>query len=161
MLLQVSPSVVLVNRQGIPEEARPIADPHVTLLRGVSMAPLLGTLGPQAAEVLAALPPLPDPRLGTRLHLATRPPHPTKDPPGTTHPLRTWFRTVENQAAFHDALEQVVLVLAQLAARPFPHPERHRFFHLSCFNNRGGDGMRSIGDICAEDALPMGLQSAE
>lgn len=148
LLARVPPSCVPplspALRARLPPEARPIDDPHITLLRGASMAPLVGVLD---AGITARLPPPPLPRFSAVLHRATRGPHPTKDPPGSALPRTTWFRAVVEQDRCHAVLAEIVAMLAAESARPFPHPEPDRFFHLSCWNDRGGDGMRSIGDI--------------
>lgn len=127
------------------------------------MAPLLGHLTP---AVLDALPPFPLPVFAPGLFLAERPPHPDKDPPTEQRPRRTWFRRVASQDRCHAVLEAIVDELRAASGQPFPHPEADRFFHLSCWNNRGGEGRRSIGDIGPGDdrrigAGAAGAQSAE
>lgn len=128
---------------------------HVTLLRTAGMAPLVPVLGPEAAALCARLPGVPASVLLPSLHRASRPPHPVKDPAGSTVPRTTWFVVPADPARLRRALADIVLALdAASRARggpAFPHPEPRRFFHVSVFNNRGGDAWRSIGDIGPED----------
>jgi len=135
--------------QEVPVDGAPVRPLHLTCLRSVSMAPLLGVL-----DRLPALPAPPPPRFHPTVHVAVRPPHPVKDPADAPF-RRTGFLAVANQEEWAALVEHVVrqLDLASRAAGgpPFPHPERDRFFHLSVWNNRGGDAMRSIGDIQASD----------
>ncbi len=144
-----------VIEEDLPLAARPVRPLHVTLLRSASMAPLVECLGPDWDAIRETLPPVPLPRLSGRLRKAQRPPHPDKDPPGETRPRRTWFLAAREPAALQAALGAVVRALdAASRARggpPFPHPEPDRFFHVSLFNDRGGDPTRSIGDIGPRD----------
>lgn len=119
------------------------------------MAPLVGVLDPTV--VLPTLPQLAVPTFRSAVHVATRGPHPVKDPPDCRRPRRTGFLvlTPRDQAACAATMRQVVDALDRASraagAGPFPHPEPDRFFHLSVWNNRGGDAMRSIGDIGPAD----------
>ena len=140
--------------------ARPVRPLHVTLLRSASMAPLVDVLGGEAAALCASLPAFPSVRLGTRLHQATRPPHPLKDPPGSREPRITWFIVPDDPAPMQAALARIVDALDAASRRrggpAFSHPEPDRMFHVSVFNNRGGDAWRSIGDIGPMDLARSG-----
>lgn len=167
LLVLVPPACVPIptaaERADLPPEAAPVIVPHLTLLRGASMAPLLGRVRP---AVLDHLPPFPAPTFVPGLFLAERPPHPDKDPPTERRPRRTWFRLVADQGRCHAVLQDIVAELRAASGLDFPHPEPDRCFHLSCWNNRGGEGRRSIGDIGPGDgrrvgARTGGAQSAE
>jgi len=135
--------------QSIPAGCTPVRPLHLTCLRSGSMAPLVGVL-----DSVPVLPQLPVPVLHREVHIAQRSAHPLKDPAGSEM-RRTGFLAVANQAECHAVMRDVVSILdaaSRSAGGPhFPHPEPERFFHLSVWNNRGGDAMRSIGDIRASD----------
>lgn len=154
--------VPTVLAEGLGRGARPVRPLHLTLLRTASMAPLVPVLGPEWGALQADLPPFPAPRLLPTLHVATRPPHPVKDPPGSTAPRTTWFIVPADPAPLHRALSALVAALDGLSrARggpAFPHPEPDRMFHVSLFNDRGGDGRRSIGDIGPADLHAAGVE---
>lgn len=126
---------------------------HITFLHRVSMQAVAPV--PLPAAFLGALPSLPTPVLGPPIWEATRPPHPIKDAGHTTEERRTGFLEVQNQDAFHAVLNDVVMHINKWrvahGAAPIAHPEPDRFFHISVWNNRNGDSMRSIGDIAASD----------
>jgi|GEM_PF-4228260 len=155
LLALVPPHVLEGRGVVVPEGAAAVRPLHLTCLASRSMAPLVGTLDP--AEVLPRLPRMPLPDFVAGVETAHRPPHPVKDPPGTRTSRETGFlaATPDSQLTCHAVLREVVRILAlssQACGGPdFPHPEPDRFFHLSVWNNRGGDAMRSIGDICAAD----------
>lgn len=142
-------------REAPEPDARRVRPLHVTLLRSASMAPLVPVLGPEATALCTRLPPVPVGVLLPSLHRASRPPHPVKDPVGTTLPRTTWFVVPADPAPLRGALAAIVFALdAASRARggpDFPNPEPERFFHVSVFNNRGGDAWRSIGDIGPDD----------
>lgn len=124
---------------------------HMTLLRSVTMAPLVSVLGPDWEELCATLPPVPWPELVGLMRLAVREPHPTKDAPGEKRPRRTWFLAAGNQEQLRGALSDLMDALDE-ASRSRGGPsvsraEAARFFHVSLYNDREGDPMRSIGDI--------------
>ena len=135
--------------QSMPSDCHPVRPLHLTCLRGQSMAPLVGRL-----PELPALPGLPLPTFDPTVWVAHRPPHPVKDSPGAPS-RRTGFLAVRNQSDCRAVVAEVVRRLdaasRALGGPAFPHPEPERFFHLSVWNNRGGDPMRSIGDIQAAD----------
>lgn len=160
LLALVSPYLLpTIKAVGLPAGARAVRPLHLTLLRSASMAPLVPVLGPVWGEVRATLPPLPAPRFSARLHIACRGPHPTKDPKGSLRERHTWFVTPVDAHALREAVGGIVCALdAASRARGgpvFPHPEPGRFFHLSVFNDRGGDARRSIGDIASSDCAPL------
>ena len=137
-------------------DARPVQRLHVTLLARASMAPLVPVLGPSWARLRPTLPAIGLPRFVGPLRRATRAPHPTKDLPAVTRDRITWFITVQNPQPLRSALAALVRALdaeSQSRGGPaFPHPEPDRFFHVSLYNNRGGDPHRSIGDIRADES---------
>lgn len=143
--------VPTILAEGLPPEARAVQPLHITLLRTASMAPLVPVLGPVWAALRATLPPVPAPQLGARVHCARRPPHPTRDPPGSVLARHTWFVVPTDPAPLRAALQGIVRALAAASrgrgGPDFGHPEPGRFFHVSLFNDRGGDARRSIGDI--------------
>ena len=157
LLALVPPHRLAVGDRGVvlPTGATPVQPLHLTCLRSASMAPLVGLLDP--GELVDALPPMPMPELHPTVWVAHRPPHPTKDAVDCTLPRRTGFlaATPSGQRRCQVVLEEVVHHIDRACRRagagPFPHPEPQRFFHISVWNNRGGDSHRSIGDICAED----------
>ncbi len=173
LLALVPASVVEAGHRGavvpairIPDGCAPVRPLHFTCLSSRSMAPLVGLL--DAPQVIESLPELALPPLHPGVHVATRAPHPIKDPTDCTIPRRTGFLAVApaGQQACHAILREVVRCLDRASRRaggpPFLHPEPDRFFHLSVWNNRGGESMRSIGDICAADLAspdPLGLPS--
>lgn len=134
---------------------------HLTALRRASMAPLEDVLGPNAQHWLSLLPSLALPTFSPTVHEAVRPPHPTKDPADCTIPRRTGFLVPRDQATLHATLAAVVVALERASLKAggpaFPHPEPERFFHLSVWNNRGGDAWRSIGDIHEGDTAARRL----
>jgi hypothetical protein len=150
--LDALPTVVELDLAPSACAVRPL---HMTLLRGVAMAPLVSALGPDWEAVRATLPPIPWPQLMGLMRLAVREPHPTKDPPGEKRPRRTWFLEAGNQGELRDALSSLVVALdGACVARGGPsvapalsRAATSRFFHVSLYNDREGDPMRSIGDI--------------
>ena len=142
-------------REAPAPDARRVRPLHVTLLRSASMAPLVPVLGREATALCARLPPVPAGVLLPALHRASRPPHPVKDPAGTTVRRMTWFFVPADPEPLRRALADIVGALDGASrargGTPFPHPEPRRFFHVSVYNNRGGDAWRSIGDIGPED----------
>jgi hypothetical protein len=156
LLALVSPQLVpTIMAEGLPTDARAVQPLHLTLLRSVSMLPLVSVLGPVWGQVRASLAAIPAPRLAARVHMASRPPHPTRDPAGTTQDRHTWFVLPVDPEPLRAAVSEIVRALdAASRARggpAFPHPEPGRLFHVSLFNDRGGDARRSIGDIHAGD----------
>jgi hypothetical protein len=162
LVAELPPGLVpTVMAEGLGAGARVVQPLHVTLLRTASMAPLVPVLGPAWPELRGALPAFPAPHLLSQLHRAERPPHPEKDPPGATAPRTTWFLVPADPAPLRAALADIVAALdAASRARggpTFPHPEPERFFHVSLFNDRGGDARRSIGDIGPGDVRGPGV----
>jgi hypothetical protein len=159
LLALVSPDLVsTITAQELPVHARAVQTLHLTLLRSASMLPLVPVLGPVWGQVRASLPPVPAPRFTPRVHVAIRPPHPTRDPADMTRARHTWFVVPVDQEPLRAALSEIVCAL-DLASRArggpaFRHPEPRRLFHVSLFNDRGGDGRRSIGDIHLGDCAP-------
>lgn len=157
LLARVDPPWVPGTRPPADPHATAIspADLHVTLLRGASMLALVDVLGPHWSAIAPTLPRPPRPRFAPTLHRATRGPHPTKDPPGETRTRSTWFLLIEDQGAWRETLSQIVTQLDSASRRranlTFAHPEPDRLFHLSVYNDRGGDPARSIGDIGPAD----------
>ncbi len=136
-------------------EAEAVQRLHMTLLRSDSMAPLVDVIASDWERLRATLPPIPWPQFESALRVAVRGPKPPKDPPSERRPRRTWFLAARDQQALRSVLLQVVEAL-DTASRArggpgFRHPEPARFFHVSLYNNRGGDPMRSIGDIGSHD----------
>ncbi len=133
----------------IPAGFAPVRPLHLTFLRRKSMEPLVSVL-----DCAPALPLLPMPVLHRDVHVAQRSPHPQRDPAGSGM-RRTGFLAVVNQDAYHAVMRDAVALLDAASRRAggpaFPPPEADRFFHVSVWNNRGGDAKRSIGDIRAAD----------
>lgn len=143
-----------VPHPGVPAAVtvRPL---HVTLLGRRSVAPLMGASEAAVQAVFAQAPPPPPLVWAPALHLAERGPHPDKDPPSETRPRRTWFVVPVTQGVWRRYLLELVGRIDDVVGG-FPHPEPQRFFHVSVFNNRGGEGWRSIGDIGPEDLRAPG-----
>ena len=156
LLALVAPEMVpaLVMRSVVPG-ACPVRPLHLTLLRSASMGPLVPVLGPHWPRIQCGLPRVPAPILLPRLERATRPPHPRRDPPGESRSRTTWFVQPADPDRLRAAVAAIVSALDEHSRAhggpAFPHPEPARFFHVSVFNDRGGDPRRSIGDIGASD----------
>jgi hypothetical protein len=153
----VSPhGLPMVDERALSPDARRLHDDalHITLLRRRSLQPWLDALAPSWPDLARRLPTPPPPRFDPRLRCARRPPHPTKDPATETRERLTWFFAVGDQEQWRRALEGIVTALADALGAALTHPEPGRFFHLSLYNNRGGDPARSIGDIRADDECP-------
>jgi len=132
------------------EAVAPIAGLHLTLLSTAAMAPLVAALGPGTPPPALFWPRPPPPLQLGPLTLATAPPHPAKDPPGCATPRRTWHQPLLDQAAWAAWLGAALRAwAARWPALPWPAPEAGRLYHLSRFNNRGGDPARSIGEVWA------------
>lgn len=128
----------------------PIPHAHLTLLRRRSLAGIAAAIGADPAATLAALPPPPPVLLcGPRRRAEA----PEEDPTLGPGPRVSLFYACANQDALHDWLAAVVAVLdarSRAAGGPaFPHPEADRLFHVSAWNNRGGDPRRSVGGVTA------------
>jgi hypothetical protein len=139
----------------VPPDAALVRPLHLTALASLSMAPLIGRLDP--AVVMAQLPRLDLPAFEPAVYVARRGPHPTKDLPDVVRSRHTGFLAVDAAGQLHcRAVLQAVVAWIDHASQAvggpaFPHPEPNRFFHLSVWNNRNGEGWRSIGDIQATD----------
>lgn len=148
----------------------PIRNPHLTLLRRRTLAPLLGLLSPDLLFALFAdLGPLPslafDPTLRRILRLpptdlhGAAPEHPPirthlptganlpADPtiPAKTTPRISYIVGLRDQAAWSHHLAALSRAISAATDQPFPG-EPQRFFHITCFNNRGGHGHLSPAD---------------
>ena len=131
------------------EAVAPVAGLHITLLSTAAMAPLVAALGSDTPPPALFWPGPPPPLALGPLTLATAPPHPHKDPPGSP-PRRTWHQPLRDQAAWAAWVQRAVRAwTARWPALPWPAPEAARVYHLSRFNNRGGDPARSIGEVWA------------
>ena len=128
---------------------RPIDNLHCTLMLPRELKPLKEKLNcsnkelkDMLKEFVATHPAPPIPRLGAKVHTATR--HVTKfvgdDVIGYTQ--RTAFLRVINRKEMQDYLDTVTDALGL--------PRRERFFHVSIANETG-NGQDSIGDISASD----------
>jgi len=146
---------LIVESMQTPANSQRVTSLHITSLATASMAPLVVPLGPHWGSIRPILPPMPTPIFEPTLQAAVRPPHPTKDPPDCPTDRCTHFLVVKNQAQLHRWLQSIVDALNRACQRvnaaPFAHPEPNRFFHMSVFNNRGGQPHRSIGDINEND----------
>ena len=145
---------VSISRAPTDEAAVVIEPRHITLLRRASLVPIIDELTKAWNEHMLVVPPIPPLRLDTDLCLATRPPHPEKDPPDCVSDRKTWFVAVLDQTLWSLWLDLFVEQINQalgLSDSPWPNPETERFFHVSIFNNRHGDPFRSVGDINLND----------
>ena len=140
------------------EEAAPVHELHLTLLRSADMAPLVEPLGPRSAALSAELPLWIPVWVSPDLWPVARPPHPTRDPPGELRPVRSWVQRVLDPAP-HLARRAALVARLDAASRALGGPafapaDDGRALHLTRFNNRGGDPRRSVGDVGPADLSP-------
>jgi hypothetical protein len=137
----------------VPEGFARVRGAHLTLLRRRSLAaivPFVAADGAARGASLAALPSPPPVALTGPLCRAEAPEEDASLGPG---PRVSLYLACTGQDALHAYLAAVVATLdarSRAAGGPaFPHPEPDRLFHVSVWNNRGGDPRHSVGGVTA------------